>query len=185
MIRSRSDLMLYMEADRRALGVRTTHPILNTNNSMVWLTDPIFRWEKLLRICEYWENCHPRGWATPVKVLLRWRFARESARLGFSIPLNVFGPGLCILHYGSIVVSRHARIGAECTVNSCVNIGSHKGGAPSIGNRVYLGPGAKLFGKITIADNVKVGANAVVCKSCLEEGSVLLGVPAKVTLPKE
>ena len=64
-------------------------------------------------------------------------------------------------------------------LNSCVNIGAHKDGAPVIGDNVYLGPGAKLFGPIRIADGVKVGANAVVCRDCGDKGTVLVGVPAE------
>lgn len=180
MIRSRGDYRAYLETDRAALGASTRWPLLRSANSMIWLTDPVYRWEKLLRKCEYWENCHPGALSLPYRLWLRRRFARESARLGFSIPLNVFGPGLCILHYGSVVVSRHARIGGGCTVNSCVNIGAHRGGAPVIGEGVYIGPGAKLFGPIEIADGVRVGANAVVCRSCLLPGATLLGVPAEV-----
>ena len=35
-------------------------------------------------------------------------------------------------------------------------------GMPVIGDDVYIAPGAKLFGKIRVGDNVKIGANAVV-----------------------
>lgn len=47
-----------------------------------------------------------------------------------------------------------------------------------LGDNIYLGPGAKVFGHITIADGCKIGANAVVNKSCVHENSVLVGVPA-------
>lgn len=36
--------------------------------------------------------------------------------------------------------------------------------APIIRDNVYIGPGAKLFGKIKIGNNVAIGANAVVNK---------------------
>lgn len=45
-------------------------------------------------------------------------------------------------------------------------MGSKK--APKIGDNVYIGPGAVLFGDIEIADNCWIGANAVVNKSFLE-----------------
>lgn len=64
-----------------------------------------------------------------------------------------------------------------------VNIGAAVGDekeVPQIGNNVYIGPGAKLFGKITVADGVAVGANAVVNKDCLEENVGLSGVPATI-----
>ena len=41
-----------------------------------------------------------------------------------------------------------------------------------------IGIGAKILGGIEIADNIKIGANAVVVKSELEEGKTLVGIPA-------
>ena len=52
--------------------------------------------------------------------------------------------------------------------------------SPRIGNNVYLGPGAKLYGPINIGDDCVVGANAVVTRSFPERGLTLAGVPAKV-----
>lgn len=179
MIRSKAEYMYYLQADKEALKIGNKHPLLSPN-SMLWLTDPIYRWERLLRKCEYWENCKPEQIWTIYRLWIRWRFARKSLSLGLSIPINTCGPGLCILHYGSIVISRHARIGANCTINSCVNIGAHKGGAPIIGDSVYIGPGAKLFGLIEISDEIKIGANAVVCTSCTEVGGTYVGVPASI-----
>lgn len=94
---------------------------------------------------------------------------------GFSIGLNCFGKGLSISHIGTIVVNHNARIGENCRLHVCVNIGT---GSPVIGDNVYIGPGAKLFGKINIADNIRIGANAVVNKSFNEEGITIVGVPA-------
>jgi len=37
-----------------------------------------------------------------------------------------------------------------------------KEGCPTIGDHVYVVPGAKLFGKIRIGNRVKIGANAVI-----------------------
>lgn len=104
-----------------------------------------------------------------------------SVRLGFTIPLNVFGPGLCIAHRGTIVINKDTRVGENCRIHACTNIGSGRGGvsAPQIGNNVYIGPGAKIFGDITIADNIAIGANSVVNKSFYEKGISIAGVPAK------
>lgn len=51
---------------------------------------------------------------------------------------------------------------------------------PNIGNNVWIGPGAKLFGRIEIADNCQVGANAVVNKTFNIPGSIIVGCPARV-----
>ena len=48
-----------------------------------------------------------------------------------------------------------------------------------LGDNIYLGPGAKIFGLVVIADGCKIGANAVVNKSCEQKNSVLVGVPAQ------
>ncbi len=104
-----------------------------------------------------------------------------SIKLGFSIPPNVFGPGLRINHYGLIVVNPEARIGAFCDIHQGVNIGQNiePGSVPEIGSNVWIGPGAKLFGKIKIADGIVIGANSVVNRSFLEPNITIAGIPAK------
>jgi serine O-acetyltransferase len=99
-------------------------------------------------------------------------------KLGLSIPKNVFESGLCIVHYGTIVVSPEARIGKNCRIHPSTSIG-YFNGAPVIGNNVYIGPGAKLFGQITIGDNVSIGANAVVNRD-VPDNVTIGGVPAKI-----
>lgn len=114
----------------------------------------------------------------------KWRLKKVSAFTGITIPTRVCGPGLTLYHYGSIVVNGNARIGKNCCIQNNVNIGNNGKGSqksPQIGDNVYIGPGAVLYGNITIADNCFIGANAVVNKSVTEEYSVIVGVPAKVS----
>ena len=110
------------------------------------------------------------------------RYSRVQLLTGLTIPLGVCDEGLTIYHLGSIVINGKAKIGRNCCLMNNVNIGSNNGGseAPKIGDNVYIGPGAVLFGDIVIADNCYIGANAVVNKSCHEPGSVLLGIPASI-----
>lgn len=113
----------------------------------------------------------------------RIRRYRLGVQCGFSIPLNTCGKGLCIAHIGPIIVSEKAAIGEYCKIHVGVNIGADaRNGqdAPAIGNHVYIGPGAKLFGKITIADQIAIGANSVVNKDFLTPAVSIAGVPAKV-----
>lgn len=58
-----------------------------------------------------------------------------------------------------------------------MNIGATKDGAPVIGDGVYIGPGSKIYGPITLGDNVTIGANAVVNKS-FGSNQLLVGMPA-------
>ncbi len=78
------------------------------------------------------------------------------------------GPGFYVGHFGGITISPHAVIGANCSLSQSVTIGvtgeGAQRGAPVIGDDVYIGPGARLFGRIIIGSNVKIGANAVIHK---------------------
>lgn len=65
-------------------------------------------------------------------------------------------------------------------IQAGVNIGVNNGGVPTIGDNVYIGPGAKLFGAIEIANDVAIGANAVVTKSFTESNITIAGIPAKI-----
>lgn len=92
------------------------------------------------------------------------------------------GKGLYIGHWGGIVVHPDTIIGDNCNLSQGVTMGEggrEKRGSPQIGNRVYIGPGAKIFGPVTLGNDVAVGANAVVTKS-LEDTAVVGGVPARV-----
>ena len=46
--------------------------------------------------------------------------------------------------------------------------------APQIGNRVYIGAGAKILGALTIGDDAIIGANAVVTKD-VPAGATVVG----------
>ena len=76
------------------------------------------------------------------------------------------GPGLYIAHAGGLVVAAHTVIGTDCNLSHDVTIGlsgvGENCGVPVIGDDVYIAPGAKVFGKIRVGNNVKIGANAVI-----------------------
>lgn len=176
MIRDRESLRRYLEADRVALG----HT--DQRRPKVF-RDEVWRYQILLRKTEYRVNVGYKSvFHKAVAKMYQLRLQRLGMRLGFSIPTNVFGPGLSIAHRGTIVVSRHARVGANCRIHVCVNIGTAagtRGQSPTIGNNVYIGPGAKVFGPIEIVDGIAVGANAVVNKSFTEPGITIGGIPAR------
>lgn len=101
---------------------------------------------------------------------------------GFEIPINVFGKGLSIAHKGTIVVNGCAKVGENCRLHTCVNIGTAPGAcslAPTIGNNVYIGPGAKLWG-CKIGNNIVIGANACVGKDFTIDNVCIAGSPARV-----
>ena len=93
------------------------------------------------------------------------------------------GKGLYIPHAYGIVVHFETQIGKYCNLGQQVTIGTggrgEKAGVPIIGDRVFIGPGAKIFGKIKIGNDVAIGANAVVTKD-LPDNAVAAGIPAKI-----
>jgi len=137
-----------------------------------------------LRKSEYFVNCFKSRVGRIAVKLQLFRYRKMCDIYQWTIPVNVFGKGLSIIHVGTIVVSDKAQIGENCRLHVCVNIGhaiSHGvSGAPIIGDNVYIGPGAKIFGAIKIGDNSVIGANAVVNKSFEEGNYTIAGVPAKV-----
>jgi len=103
---------------------------------------------------------------------------------GLSIPVGLkIGKGIFISHSGSIIINAQCEIGDNCNFAPGVVIGygikKGKEGYPRIGSQVFIGPGAKIFGPITIGDNVAIGANAVV-NSDVPSEAVVVGIPAKV-----
>lgn len=104
---------------------------------------------------------------------------------GIEIPRGAkVGPGLYIGHYGGITVSSQAVIGRDCNLSQGITIGvsgaGAKRGAPTIGDNVYIAPGARLFGRITIGNNVKIGANAVIHKDLPDNAIAVLDPGFKI-----
>jgi serine O-acetyltransferase len=178
MIKSKKDYKYYLEADRAALGIPDKWPGLVAH----YLFNYTWRFQRLLRKVEYYQNCKRSPPSRLYGLFLSLMLYRSGARLGFTIYPNVFGPGLSIAHTGTLIVSKGARVGANCRIHNCVTIGTEAGQsykAPRIGNNVYIGPGARIFGDIEIADGIAIGANAVVDRSFLEPGITIAGVPAR------
>ncbi len=103
---------------------------------------------------------------------------------GVSLPAEVpAGEGLYIGHFGAIIISPDARLGRHCNLSQGVTIGlggrGEGRGAPSLGDRVYVGAGAILFGKIEVGEDAAIGAGAVVTKS-VPARAVVVGNPARV-----
>ncbi len=86
-----------------------------------------------------------------------------------------------------IFVSGGAKIGKNCVIFHQVTIGSNtlkdslKFGAPTIGDNVYIGAGAKIIGNVNIGNNVRIGANCVVVKD-VPENATIISQPARVII---
>lgn len=151
-----------------------------------FLRDPVNYFMLLLRLKEWTVNARV---PLPLRLPIALLFRRAQIRLGFAIPPNTFAAGLAIVHFGSIVVNGNARIGENCRIHVGVNIGGGGGlmdqdkarsMAPTLGRNVYIAPGAKIYGPVSIADGCAIGANAVVNRSFETPNVSIAGVPARV-----
>jgi serine O-acetyltransferase len=89
-----------------------------------------------------------------------------------------FGPRFVLIHSNGIVINGRVRGGSGVFVEHQVTIGAEKRQSPVLGNDVFIGAGAKIVGPVTIADNARVGANAVVTRD-VAANTTVVGVPAK------
>lgn len=125
----------------------------------------------------------PRILRIPFSFLYKILYSAIRIATGIELPCETqVGRRLKIEHFSGIIISGDATIGDDVIIRNGVTIGlknTGTRGSPTIGNRVDIGTGAKLLGKITIGDDVAIGANAVVLKD-VPANSIAVGVPAIV-----
>jgi serine O-acetyltransferase len=116
---------------------------------------------------------------------VRWRISAARWRIwsiigGISIPLRCrIGGGLQMPHTSGIVINVGAVIGCNCEIFQQVTIGEMKGGFPTIGDGVSIGPGAKILGSVTIGNGARIGANALVIRD-IPAGGRAFATPAEI-----
>lgn len=122
------------------------------------------------------------------KLYIRHINLKQNADINFctnSEKNNFLGRPFCPHGLNGIIIAGGAIIGKNCFLSHQVTIGRSKGLAPVIGNNVYIGPGAKIFGGIHIGDNVRIGANCVVFEDVPDNTTVVLQKPRTIIKPKD
>lgn len=157
----KADLMMNRGAFKKNLKVRLKDMIV---------PDYIMEYLRCLRKAEYYKNC--RGGV--LKYFYEYKLSKLEIKLGFSIAKNVFGYGLVIPHFGTIVVGSGNQIGNYAVLHTCICITA---GNKQIGNGLYCSTGARILGDVSVGDNVTVGANAVL-NHPVESNSLVVGIPA-------
>lgn len=139
-----------------------------------------FRFSVWLRIC----NCARRKKITKYLLLpfAKVVYNHYRHKFGYDISYGIdIGPGLMLCHFGGVVVTA-SKIGKNATISHGCTIGMRiKEGKkifPVIGDALYMAPGSKIVGDVTIGDNVAIGTNAVVLTS-MTDNSIAVGIPAK------
>lgn len=114
-------------------------------------------------------------------------YRHYSIKMGGDLPINVYGSGLKINHFGLIMVNDNARIGALCDIHQSVNI-DQQGDLPDDGSTIddhcIDSLDAMPLGRIHIADECTIGANAVVNKDFLECDIIIVGIPVQKILDR-
>ena len=92
----------------------------------------------------------------------------------------VLDAGVYIPH-GNVVVDGLVHVGAGSVLCPWVTLGVNRGSVlgPALGERVFVGTGARLLGGITVGDDAVIGAGAVVVHD-VASGATVAGVPARV-----
>jgi serine O-acetyltransferase len=134
-----------------------------------------------LRLCRYLSE---KKLFFPLFLIARAILQHYKYKYGIGIsPKTKIGLGFYIGHFGGIIINSDAEIGKNCNVSHGVTIGmSNRGknkGVATIGDNVYIGPGAKIVGAVKVGNNVAIGANCVVTKD-IPDNAVVVGIPGKV-----
>jgi len=104
-------------------------------------------------------------------------------------PKAKIGKNLFIDHGMGVVIGETSEIGDNVTIYHGVTLGGISPSIdsdkqrnvkrhPTLKNNVVVGSGAQILGPISIGENAKVGANAVVTKD-VPDNAVMVGIPAK------
>lgn len=175
MIETKKELNEYIEQDAKANRITDIKKSMRTN--VIW------KFIVLTRKLDYTHYRRNQShFYSPIRLYyrcLRRQWDKLALKCGFSMSYRNIGKGFSIAHYGQLAINGGCVIGNNFRVHEGVTLGSSGGGAPYIGNNVFIGTGAKVIGEITIADDVCIGAGAVVVRSITEKGTTWAGNPAR------
>lgn len=175
MIRTRKELSFYLQADRM-MNRGSFETSFRTKLHHLLFPDYIMSFLVHMRKAEYYS--HQKGvFNKMLSGYHRFKQRKLGMKLGFTIAKDVFGYGLVIPHYGTIVIGGGNLVGnyAVLHTSTCITNG-HK----QIGDGFCLSSGAKLTTMETLGDHVTVAANSVVTKSWNHSHVLLAGMPATI-----
>lgn len=124
---------------------------------------------------------------------LRWsaRFLGNIARWLTGIEIHPgarIGRRFFVDHGTGVVIGETAEIGDDVTLYQGVTLGgrtlSEGKRHPTLGNNVVVGAGAKILGPFTVADDARIGSNAVVLDA-VPAGATVVGIPGRIVRCKD
>lgn len=121
----------------------------------------------------------------PLKIVFFFAYLFCEVVMEMSLdPQATIGGGLYIGHSGGVHINPEAILGSNCDIAHHVTIGASamgRKGAPVLGDRVYVGTGATVIGKIKIGSGAKIAANTLVMSN-IPEGATVMGVPGRIVM---
>jgi serine O-acetyltransferase len=147
-------------------------------------TKPGFRAVAAHRFGVWRMQVQPMLLRAPLSVLYRTLYRKVRNGYGIDLPYTVeLGRRVVIEHQSGIIIHGCCHIGDDCILRQGVTLGNRYLDrpleAPILGARVNVGAGAKILGGITLGDDVKIGANAVVLMD-IPAGQTAVGIPARL-----
>jgi serine O-acetyltransferase len=151
-------------------------------------TKPGFRAVAVQRFGVWRMNIQSLLLRAPMSILYRALYRKVRNTYGIELPYTVkLGRRVIIEHQSAIVIHGYSTIGDDCIIRQGVTMGNRyldrPYDAPKLGARVNVGAGAKIFGNVTIGNDVNIGANAVVLID-IPAGQTAVGIPAKIIKTK-
>jgi serine O-acetyltransferase len=147
-----------------------------------YLHEPGFRFTYHLRkVASYQESKGSFGILS--YIYNRIQLHRYRFKYGFDIsPTTRIGGGLYIGHFGGVVISPQAVLGANVNIAQGVTIGAAsrgpRAGAPRLEDRVWVGANAIIVGKVTIGQDALIAPGAYV-NFDVPSMAVIIGNPGK------
>lgn len=175
---TKEDFKYFVKADLYRYGGDTSKEAFRHAFKFI----PGFKFCYYMRKCAYLSKAPI--YTRPLFYIANAKYNRLKFKYGFDIEYSTkIGAGLHISHWGGVVINPKAVIGENCNIAHQITIGmdSKEGenSVPTVGDRVYIAPGSKIFGKITIGNDSCIGANSVVTKD-VPFSVTVAGAPAQV-----
>lgn len=181
MISSPKELKFYITADRIMNGYAPKKTIKEWLIKTFYGGGVIISYLEAMRCYSYYER--QNGILNFIRRIYYGRiFHNLGVKLGFSIGSDVFGYGLVIPHYGTIVVGDTNKIGNYAVLHTSTCISAKDS---EIGDGLYLSTGAKITQHVEFGNGIMIGANSIVNKRANQPDSrltnqLLVGAPAKI-----
>ncbi|MFS8117389.1 MAG: serine O-acetyltransferase [Microcoleus sp.] len=147
-------------------------------------TKPGFRAVAVQRFGVWRMQVEPKLLRAPLSIIYRSLYRKVRNSYGIDLPYTVkLGRRVVIEHQNAIIIHGYCTIGDDCIIRQGVTLGNRYLDkpleSPQLGDRVNVGAGAKILGKVNLGDDVNIGANAVVL-SDVPAGQTAVGIPAKI-----